>query len=363
MKMAIFRWPLKLVAVVFLGNSFVGLRAHANRGVVRVPKAIPLEPGVDLNGSETTFSMTKSGTSCYAVVSVNGQPVGAFLPHNSATNPNTEAAYGALAYMLGYEAHFQLGIPVKLNEGGVRKFSNLIESRISTMAQARLKNCQNLKAKIAQNPSSLVGVYKFWNGPKPEGIESMANPSAAGNGAPNFGHPVMKALQATNPWPSPSDWILLKPNSKYKARVDILAAQHGVTMLFDALFAQWDRYSGGNVTVALDSQNQMFYMFTADNGGATPSSSKWTEKHLRWVSRYPLSLVNRFAELELFLLGRRPEFLGFNRPHDFIVGLGLVYDSSPEQYRAQLLKNLATIRTVVQERVNEFGKGAVFYDY
>lgn len=312
-----------------------------------------------LEDSSSTFSMTSSGTSCYAVINVGGKAVGAFLPHNSATNPNTEAAYGGLAKLLGIGAQFQYGTPVALGSGGIAKFRALINQKRGSLATARLKNCQNLEAKMNASPNRLVGVYKDWQSAKPEGYEDFVNYKGGKNGEPRMGHAVMQALQSGNPWPS--DQVVLTYGKGYRARLTDIAAAHGVTMMFDALFGQWDRYSGGNVTVGLNAANQSFYIFTADNGGASVTSSTWTEKHVTWMTRYPLEIVQAFAEMELFLAGKQASFAGYSDPLAFVQGIGLVYDLSPDAYRKHLLRNLSVIRQKVEAQVKQSGSSRAYY--
>ncbi len=349
-------------ACLLLGGSFA-------RAEPKIPKAIPLDESeleaprahvvqvggnYDLESSNITFKMSSGGTSCYAVVQSGGKDVGAFLPHNSATNPNTEAAYPGLAKVLGINGLFQNGTPYRLGPRGVQRFRNLIAAT-GSMPTSRRKNCDSIMAKTSKDASGLNGVFKVWD-VRPYGYDDMVSPSSGANGEPKLGHAVMRALQAGQSWPSSDQYVSFKGAS---ARVADLAAGHGIVMMFDALLGQWDRYSGGNVTVALSGKT--FYMFSADNGGATVSSSSWTSKHVAWMTRYPYEVVQKFNELEAFLEGRTAQFNGYKDPLVFVRSIGLVYDNSADTYRKQLLKNLKIIRAGVEKNVSNYGTSKAYY--
>ena len=303
---------------------------------------------IDLESSATSFKMSSGGTSCYVVVQQGGKDVGAFVPHNSATNPNTEAAYHGLAAALGLKGRFQVGVPHQLGSAGIRKFRAVVAS--GSYSGHKATNCSKLMGATAKNPSSLNGVYKVW-GARPYGYDEMVS----GN-APKSSHAVVRALQAGNSWPSKTELLSFKGAS---ARTSDIAAAYGVVVMFDALFGQWDRYSGGNVTMAIDGKS--FYVYTADNGGASPSSSSWASKNISRFSRFPREVVEGFNELEAFLEGRSDSFAGYKDPNAFVRSIGLVYDYSADSYRQQLLKNLKVIRAHVQKSVSAYGESKALY--
>ena len=261
---------------------------------------------------------------------------GSFVPLNGAANPDTEIAYFNLAAILGYDSIFRPTVRYELGSKASASLKRLIENT-SIHGRDRVENRDSILHEIASG-QPLRGCVKAKKLDSARAYDEMVNPSAAGNGAPRGGNPVISSLQVDNP--QPKGGVTLELCHGYQGDALQLAREYSVIMSLDAIFRQWDRYSGGNVVIARDEAG-VAHFYATDNGGADVSSQQSRlERNIGLFSRYDHKVVDGLKALLAFLKNPASGFLGYTDAEAFVVDLGLYRQHPPADYVQRLTSNL-----------------------
>lgn len=281
---------------------------------------------------------------------------GSFVPRNGAANPNTEIAYFNLSAILGWDRIYRPAVRYELGTRASGEFRRLIESTSIRGAQ-RLENKTRILAAISAG--TVPGALKAKKHDLNIYIDEMANTGAAPNGAPNAAHPIIAALQADNPMPDKTKIVELKAG--YKNNAYDLAREYSVIMTLDAVFQQWDRYSGGNVVI-FKGEDGVAHFYATDNGGADIArATSWTERNLGWFSRYDRKTVEGLRKLYQFLdKPAENPYLGYTDPKKFVVDLGFFFELTPELYVERLRRNIGLVMDKVATVEKQHGLKAFF---
>jgi hypothetical protein len=129
-------------------------------------------------------------------------------------------------------------------------------------------------------------------------------------------------------------------------------------MTLDAVFQQWDRYSGGNTYVRKDQTGRAHFYAVDNDGSDIATSPSWTERNLSWFSRYDRKAIEQLKELDGFLQNPAGGFLGYNSAETFIVDLGLYFELSPATNVPRIKRNLGLLLNRVQESKAKYGAAA-----
>ena len=259
---------------------------------------------------------------------------GTFVTTNSATNPNMEIAYFNLLSILGWGHLCRPAARYELGPNASQRFRQLMQST-PIQNEDRRQNRDRILAAIASgNP--LLGAIKA---KKPDTVTELE--SIAESGGPRSSHPVIRAIQAGNPLPPVGERLDL--GAGYAGEARLLAREYSVLMTMDSLFHQWDRYSGGNVTIRKDDAGNAHF-YSSDNGGAGLfDGTSWVTRNLGRFSRYDRNLIDRLAGLRAFLAGTSGTFLGYQDRLAFLSDLGLYFGLEPQRYRDRLSRNLGLL--------------------
>jgi hypothetical protein len=241
---------------------------------------------------------------------------GSFVPRNSSANPDVEIGAFNLSAILGYDRIYRPAARYELGPVASRAFKALIE-KYSFKGAARLANRNRILKAIASG-APLKGCVKAKKDDTIAELDAIVNAHAAGNGAPNAGHPVIRLLQAANAKPVAGRSLTLKAG--YVGDELELVREYSVIMTIDAVTQQWDRYSGGNVAIRKDDQGRAHFYMT-DNGGADIAES-WNARNLTWFSRFDRAVIGKLAELKQFLDAPATGYLGYSDPTVFVADLG-----------------------------------------
>jgi hypothetical protein len=187
-------------------------------------------------------------------------------------------------------------------------------------------------------------------------LDEIVNAHAAGNGAPNANHPIIRLLQAENAQPVAGKSLSLKTG--YVGDELELAHEYSVIMTIDAVTQQWDRYSGGNVAIRKDDQGRAHF-YTTDSGGADISST-WSARNLSWFSRFDRGVIQKLADLKRFLDTPATGYLGYSDPEVFVVDLGLYSQNNAALNVERLKRNLGFVLDYVRAAEGRFGTKAYF---
>lgn len=266
-----------------------------------------------LESGDPRFSLEPNrggGTSAYVQVKRDGKTVGAFLPENSATIPLGEVRAFQLARALGVPDNVGRGVFFRMKGQGLARLASIMETE--RYKDAKEENRKKISAKLAAGPTSLLGVYKAWDGPRPNDYESLAK-GGSPNGTINTNDPFVKLLSSSAPRPT-ADLVGLAGVSGGKAPQLDLARQLSSVLLIDALNGQWDRFSGGNMHAFVE--NGVVRFVTLDNGGVTPSGTGLAATYRdlivkKWVTRYDRDVARRIIAMNALANGAGGEALGF----------------------------------------------------
>lgn len=287
-------------------------------------------------------------------LAATGKSCGSFQPRNSAGNPYTEIAYFNLASILGWGQLVRPAARYELGPKASASFRNLIEAN-PIKGQQRRQNKANILAAIASG-GPLRGAMKAKKPDTAKSLDAIANRAAAHNGAPNTTHPIIVSVQASSPQPLAGKSLGL--TTGYSGDALELAREYSILMTLDAIFEQWDRYSGGNVGIRHDNAGQAHF-YATDNGGAGPSkSATWADRNLSWFSRYDQTVVNELARLADFLNVGGSAYLGYAKPREFIEDLGLYFDLSADEYVVRMARNISKLLSRVNAQQAKYGSGA-----
>ncbi|MEZ4815238.1 MAG: hypothetical protein R3A80_08560 [Bdellovibrionota bacterium] len=293
-----------------------------------------------------------------------------FVTRNEAANANSEIAYFNLARILGVDKLFRAAVPYTLGRNASRTFAALIER--GSFRGMRAKNATEIAERLQSN--SLKGCLKE----KKRGQAVVVNEISSDN-APKLRYQLISDLQANNPQPSDNNKTSMRGITKNErgsqVGIDVwapratIARQYSILMTLDAVFGQWDRYSGSNIGFRLkkDTQNNEVEVYSTDNGGADFWGTKWTLRQASWFSRYDKQVILDLQKIYSFLSGQarslRSERLQktWTDPEEFVVDLGLYYEASPASYVKNLTKNLGAFLAVVERNVSSAGEARAFF--
>jgi hypothetical protein len=272
---------------------------------------------------------------------------GSFVPRNGAANPDTEIAYFNLAAILGWDSIFRPCARYELGPTASSTFKGLI-ANTSIHGSDRLENKARILKEIASG-HPLRGCVKAKKLDSSRTYDEITQANA-----PRSSHPIIISLQASNAMPKTGDMLDL--GHGYKGDALQLAREYSVIMTLDAIFEQWDRYSGGNVVIAKD-ESGLAQFYATDNGGAdVGGTTNWAEHHLRWFSRFDRSVVDSLRELNIFLKGGASAgYLGYTDPAAFVVDLGLYRELSASVYVTRLIRDLDLLLASVKASEDKHG--------
>jgi hypothetical protein len=279
---------------------------------------------------------------------------GSFVPLNGAANPDTEIAYFNLAAILGYDSIFRPTVRYELGPKASSALKTLIE-HTPIHGSDRIENKGNILKEIASgNP--LKGCVKAKKLDSARAYDEMVNPNAPGNGAPRSSNPIIMSLRVENP--QPKSGVTLELCQGYTGDALQLAREFSVIMSLDAIFRQWDRYSGGNVVIAKDDAG-VAHFYATDNGGADVSSLQGRlTRNIELFSRYDRQVIEGLRALDAFLKDPASGFLGYTDAETFVVDLGLYRQYSASAYVDRLKSNLDFFLAHVSSIENNHGADA-----
>jgi hypothetical protein len=276
---------------------------------------------------------------------------GSFVPRNSSANPDVEAAAFNLAVILGFDRNYRFAAKYSLGPTAKSAFKALLLA--TNFSSASRKANKNRILLAMESAPRLPGVLKAKKDDSTVALDAMAAPKAGPNGGPSSSHPIMRFLQASNPQPVAGKELTLR--SGYTGDELELVREYSVIMLIDALTQQWDRYSGGNITIRKDADGKAHF-YATDNGGAD-FSSQWSSRNVDWFSRYDRTAIAKLTELRDFLDQPEKGLLGYKDAENFVVDLGLDIEMKPAAYLALLRRNIAKVLDRVRQNEQQFGDG------
>lgn len=301
---------------------------------------------LDLNASGTSLSVSKGGTSVYAVVSQNGKAIGAVLPENSATKISGEVISYNLARIVGAASIYQPGVYMGLSGSNLKAFEAMIPKTPYREAKFRQKeeNRKAILARIAKNPGGIDAIYKSWDS-KPIDYDALvnwrANQISTDHVLKGGTRSVTSMLTCRGAFPSQNQVTLgAGKNTEME-----LVRQLSTIFLIDALTQQWDRFSGGNLQYVVRGGKADFVAF--DNGG-TWGGTKWTQKYLNIVTRFDKRVAQEFLDLNAFVNQGSGSYLGMTQESELMAVLGI------EKLPAMYPKFKESLKMVAQHiRANE----------
>lgn len=282
------------------------------------------------------------GTSVYLLICAkDGKPIGAILPENSATSIEGELVSYRLADWLGFPELSQRATPFTIRG----KMLDRLKDDLRKVSFSGQKEANRLRIieRINAHPNGIVAVCKQWTPDRPINIESLRSDGKP-NGRLNTNHPLAGWLRRENGMPTGEE-IRLKEMVKAPAPALELTRQLSNIMVVDALTAQWDRFSGGNIQAyAKPSGAQLVAL---DNGGASLGAKNrgYLDLFKGWVTRFDQATAKRLLELDDFLQGKSDKLQGQKDRAAFLTGLGLEAKS-----HAPFTKRLAEVAAHVREQ-------------
>ena len=281
---------------------------------------------------------------------------GTFVAVNEAANPNSEIGSFNLAAIIGADSIYRPTIPYSLGTRAQTEFKKLMTT-LPIKGSMRVAN-KNRILKSIEKGLPLKGCIKAKKEDTEMATESMISKGWRGATSLNLNHPVMKLLQAGNSQPKKGDTILMRTD--YSGDALTLAREFSIILTIDAVFGQYDRYSGGNIVLMKDENNSAHFYVT-DNGGAEiVDSVPMTKKIVKTFSRYDKKSITKIREMYAFLQNPALGFLGYTDANKFVVDLGLYFDISPERYVKALIDNTAVLLQKVKESEAAYGAQAYF---
>lgn len=281
---------------------------------------------------------------------------GSFVAVNEAANPNSEIGSFNLAAIVGADSFYRPTIPYSLGKRAQAEFKNLLAT-LPISGSMKIANKKRILSNLEKG-ALLPGCIKAKKDDTEIAIESMLVKGWRGSTSLNPNHAVMKFLQAGNPQPKKGDTILMHPN--YTGDALTLAREFSTILTIDAVFGQYDRFSGGNIVLMKDENNSTHF-YATDNGGADiVNSVAATKITLRSVSRFDKKVILKIKEMYAFLHNPAVGFLGYTDANKFIIDLGLYFDHKPERYVKALKDNTAVLLQKVSESEVVYGEKAYF---
>jgi hypothetical protein len=299
-----------------------GLLACAGRTTPVTAPALPVDAAVrdfyafvdhlDLADPRYRFvAKHGEGTSCYLMLKRPGSDRGdriwgAIVPEHCGTVIDAEIFAHTLASVVG----------VAGLEGPARRMrlDGAARARVVAALQAedyshdnhyRQDNVRDFLAYAARG-GPIAAVAKVW-GPAPHDADFMLKGEAF-----DRDQPLARFLRADEPQPGESPMTF--PGIPGEASERSLARELSSLFVMDALLNQRDRFTGGNLQLISVPEGgaRRLHFIGYDNGDALDDPDpKWIRRYFDLVSRFDHRLVDRLAELDAFLAGRRPRFGDF----------------------------------------------------
>jgi hypothetical protein len=233
---------------------------------------------------------------------------------NSAGNPEGQIVAYNLSRILGYSRSYGRGRWHRISGYPVQVLRGLAERNTSSrhaVQEARERLLSTTSQALVEGTLSLYG-------PKPYGLSAL-EASGGPNGLFNEASPFASYLQSYGAHPENRIVTL----GRYP--VNELEAARTLSTIFviDALTEQWDRFSGGNISVVKDGT--LYRLVAYDNGGAGIGGwgSGYQNRYLGWTSRFDRNVVREVLAMDDFMAGRSSSFLGFRNQSDFLKTLGI----------------------------------------
>ena len=273
------------------------------------------EVGDGLERGDPHFSFQMKKMHVHAKVLRDGVVVGAFRMETSSTCVDGEIATFNIARVLGCGDLFQPAAPMKLRGKGLATLRQLMETaRLpATKEQDRLGVLEDMK----NNPDGLRGDFRKATPVDAVKYHAIEVPSLPPNGGLNEQDRVAVFLKCDAPQPGAEEMKLKSLDCR--APASSLAHELSDILLVDALAGQWDRFSGGNLHVAVVKGRAHF--LAVDNGGASFEDDQGhMARFKKWVTRFDRRVVAQLFALEAFLDAQKKEaptakadkFLGFS---------------------------------------------------
>ena len=283
---------------------------------------------------------------------------GSFLTVNESGNPNSEIAYFNLAAILGVDRMFRPAIRYELGPVASLAFMKLIKAS-SINGQQRSGNKKRILRAI-HSGSPLLGCIKAKKSESTQSYESMTKSGRKSNGSLSPSDSIVKFIQASKQQPISGDIVFLKKN--YSGDALELSREFSILLTLDSIFGQYDRFSGGNITLEKDDL-EMAHFVAVDNGGAEIVDSQYlVKKTVKLFSRYDRNVINKIQEFYQFLEYPSQPFLGYTSPEKIIVDMGMYFLKSPAAYLSAIKANIKILLNEVQNNENRYGANAYFRD-
>lgn len=304
-------------------DSFPGARIPAQQGATLPDQSqytafYETARQLDFTKPNVKLKMSSGGTSVYAVIEVDGKPIGAVLPENTATKISGEIAAFHLGRALGIGPLYQEGVYYYLTGANLEAFRGIIPDAPFS-GKWKEQNRLSVLEQIRKSPQGIDTVFKKF-GTKPVDYPGLVNAAANRfNGAhilQGSRTPFGQFLDCKGPQPSKS--VVVTANKGTATEYE-MATQLSSIFLIDALTQQWDRFSGGNLQTITENGK---VRFAANDNGGTWSSS-WTQRFLSIVSRFDRNVAQRILALDDFLNRRSSEFLGLRSETELAQALGI----------------------------------------
>lgn len=350
--------------------------------------------GLNLDAPTAQFPKFTGSTSVnLKIQTVSGkkgkaQHLGLFLATCDTGEPNTELAYFNLSAIVGWDLIFRPAARYELGPKARSTYLKMLTSALggltcpppasppapsdntddadnatplSCSQQGNAKNIEGwLQGDQPTNASPsgapLKGCLKAEKDPNSQAADNLIDPDATknfisvpdwtcaagatcppiqagnSNGLPDLQHPIIAALQATNPMPTAGTNVVAlsipgangAPANVFSGDLLELATEYSVIMTFDAVFQQGDRYSGGNIGIT--KINGVTHFYSMDNGGGELDGDQSSVlMNLAWFSRYDSKTLNALKDVSDFLNGTTKSYLGYTDPSLFVADLGFYF--------------------------------------
>lgn len=283
--------------------------------------------------------------------------LGTFLAMNSSGNPNSEIAYFSLATILGVDHMFRPAVKYELGPNASKIFKNVINKTKITGAM-RLANKKNI-LKMIDSGTPLLGCMKAKKSDFSKSYEAMTKITRfSRNGTLISKHPIVDFIQAKNPLPQNGKKLTLMTG--YMGDEYELSREFSIILIFDSVFGQYDRFSGGNIVLEKDDNGDAHFVAT-DNGGAyIVNSIQSVKSTLELFSRYDKNVIDKIRELNNFLKNPSVPYLGYTDPEKLIVDMGMYTQNKPASYLKALIINIEALLKKVSENEKRYGSGIYF---
>jgi hypothetical protein len=275
---------------------------------------------------------TGNGTSVYGVISIGGKAVGAIIPEkNSSGSVTGETIAFTISRVLGVHDLYQPGVYKKLTGRNLEAFMRIVPRTPLTSKNGKLlklkdENRKAILARYAKDPSYLDAVFKRWD-ERPRDVENISrnglslSPSFTVAGA---SAPIASLISCDGPRPNAARRVTFAGGSTDELSA---AKQMSVILLIDAMTAQRDRFSGGNLQTV--TKNGVAKFVSIDNGG-TWGGDRWTARNLASVTRWEKSVADQILAMADYFERGIP-YLGLRNDDEMMAAFDIA--ESPDDYR------------------------------